>query len=97
MLQIVGRNALLGASACAGPGAGHAAAVLCAFPANPGTFFHPFYPLAALGAGFADLGANPANLAGESGTAKHEVGGGLAHLRASYHEPKMIRRNMLSS
>ena len=77
--------------------AGHPAAALGAFPAHPGAFFHSRYPLAALGTGFTDFGASPANLAGESGTAKHEVRRSLTHLRTVHHEAKMVGFDMFAA
>jgi hypothetical protein len=83
--------------ALVGFGAGHPAATRSAFTADPRAFFHPLYLLAASGAGFANLGADLANLAGESGTAQHEVRRGLTDLRTVHHEAKMVRRDMFSA
>jgi hypothetical protein len=80
-----------------GFGARHPAATRSAFTADPRAFFHPLYLLAASGAGFANLGADSAKLAGEGGTAQHEVGRGLADLRTVHHEAKMVWRDMLAA
>ena len=77
--------------------AGHPTAAFGAFAADSGAVFHPLDLLAALRAGLADFSTDFADPLGESRTAQHEVGRGLAHLRAVQHEAEMVGRDMLTA
>ena len=97
VLQLAGWNALLRDRVLTGCSAGHPAAAFGTFAADSGAVFHPLDLLAALRAGLADFSTNFADPLGESRTAQHEVGRGLAHLRAVQHEAEMVGRDMLTA
>ena len=97
VLQLAGWNALLRDRVLTGCSAGHPAAAFGTFAADSGALFHSVDLFAALCAGFADFSADLADPFGESRTTQHEVGRGLAHLRAVQHEAEMVGRDMLTA
>ncbi len=68
---------------------GHCAAAFRAFAASLYAVIHAADLLTALGAGFANLGADRANLLVKSRAAGHEVSRGLADFGAIHHQAEM--------
>lgn len=65
--------------------------------ADAGALFHPVQTLAISGAASAHFSADPASEMMQVGAAQHEIGAGLANLRAVQHEPKMPWLEMFSA
>jgi len=76
---------------------GHFAARFSAFTARLNALFHLADGFARLRARFANVGAFGADVSVMSGAAQHEVGAGLADLRAVHHQAEVIRLSVLAT